>query len=96
LILNNGLKIRLLGVKENPGKKGDAIQFLREKTRGKKIFLKFDTTIKYDDNNTLLCYLYLFNKTFLNAHLIKNGLVDVDTAFDYKYRSKFLSERIAT
>jgi len=25
--------------------------------------------------------------------LIKNGLVDVDTAFDYKYKEKFLNLR---
>ncbi|MGQ9848170.1 MAG: DNA methyltransferase [Bacteroidales bacterium] len=89
LILNNGLKVRLLGVKEKPEKIGEAVQFLRDKTRGQKAFIKFDS-IKYDENNNLLCYLYLWNKTFLNAHLIKNGLVDVDTTFDYKYKSKFI------
>jgi len=92
LILNDGLKIRLLGVKEKPGKNGEAIQFLKEKTRGQKVFIKFDN-IKYDEKNNLLCYLYLWNKTFINAHLIKNGLVDVDTAFDYKYKEKFLNLR---
>jgi len=93
LILNNGLKIRLLGVKERPEKNGGAIQFLKEKALGKKVFLKFDT-IKHDEENNLLCYLYLSNKTFLNAHLIKNDLVEVDTKFDYKYKSKFLQKRI--
>jgi len=43
-------------------------------------------TVKYDNENNLLCYLYLWNKTFLNAHLIKYGFVDVDTALDYKYK----------
>jgi site-specific DNA-methyltransferase (adenine-specific) len=93
LILNNGLKIRLLGVKEKPEKHSEAIQFLREKIHGQKVFLKFDV-MKYDEEGNLLCYLYLRNKTFINAHLIKNGLVDVDTTFDYKYKSKFLSESI--
>ncbi len=93
LILNNGLKIRLLGVKEKPDKNGEAIEFLREKTSGQKVFLKFDA-IKYDEENNLLCYLYLWNKTFLNAHLIKNGLVDVDTTCDFRYKSKFLSVRV--
>ena len=95
LILNNGLKIRLLGVKERPEKNGEAVKFLREKTSGQKVFIKFDD-IKYDDKNNLLCYLYLWNKTFLNVHLIKKGLVDVDTALDYKYKTKFLSERKVT
>ena len=73
----------------------EAIEFLREKTCGQKIFLKFDDNIKYDEKHNLLCYLYLSNKTFLNAHLIKNGLVDVDPSFDYKCKSKFLLERNA-
>jgi site-specific DNA-methyltransferase (adenine-specific) len=93
LILNNGLKIRLLGVKERPEENGRAIQFLKEKALGQKVFIKFDT-IKYDEENNLLCYLYLSNKTFLNAHLIRSGLVDVDMEFDYKYKSKFLSNRM--
>ncbi len=90
LILNNGLKIKLLGVKERPEKIKEAVQFLREKTKKQKVFMKFDN-IKYDEGKNLLCYLYLWNKTFLNAHLIKNGLVDVDTTFDYKYKKKFLN-----
>ena len=89
LILNNGLKIKLLGVKEKPEKNRKAIQFLREKMQGQKLFMKFDE-VKYDNGNNLLCYLYLRNKTFLNAHLIKNNLVDVDTTLDYKYKSRFL------
>ncbi len=47
LILDNGLKIRLFVVKKNPERNGEAIQFLREKTCGQKVFIKFDTT-KYD------------------------------------------------
>jgi len=90
LILNDGLTIKLLGVKEKAERNGEAIQFLREKTRGQRVFLKFDA-IKHDEKNNLLCYLYLRNKTFLNAHLIKSGLVDVDCSLDYRYRSKFKS-----
>lgn len=89
LILNNGLKIRLIGIKEKHEKEREAIQFLKEKTSGQKVFIKFDS-VKYDKKNNLLCYLYLQNKTFLNAHLIKNGLVDVNTSIHYKYKAKFL------
>jgi len=92
LVLNNGLKVRLLGVKEKPEMKAQAIEFLKDKIRGQKVFMKFDTA-KYDQDNNLLCYLYLQNKTFLNAHLIKRGLVDVDTSTDCKLRNKFLAAR---
>jgi site-specific DNA-methyltransferase (adenine-specific) len=68
---------------------GKAVQFLKEKLRGEKVFLKFDTT-KYDSEENLLCYLYLKNKTFINAHLIKNNLADVDSSITFKYKDKFL------
>jgi len=90
LILNNNLIIKLLGIKEKLGKSEVAIQFLKEKTKGQKIFLKFDS-VKHDEKNNLFCYLYLKNNTFINAHLIKLGLVDTDISMDYKYKSKFLS-----
>jgi len=87
--LSNDLTIRLIGIKEDPIINGKAILFLSEKTKGKKVFLKFDSE-KYDSENNLLCYLYLENKTFINAHLIKNGLVLVDRDIDFKYKEKFL------
>ena len=89
LIIGDGLKVKLLGIRKNPEMSSQAIQFLRDKTRGQKVFMKFDT-IKHDRDNNLLCYLYLQNKTFLNAHLVKRGLVDVDTSLDYKFKEKFL------
>ena len=61
-----------------------------EKTKGRKVFMRFDS-VKYDAANQLLCYLYLDNKTFLNAHLLKNGLADVDFSYDFKYKNKFES-----
>jgi site-specific DNA-methyltransferase (adenine-specific) len=91
LVLDNGLKVKLLGVSEKPKTKEDAVRFLTEKTKGQKVFMKFDQQ-KYDEEDNLLCYLYLQNKTFLNAHLIKLGLADADDSLDYKYKAKFLIE----
>ena len=86
--LNNDLIIKLIGVKSDPVVNGKATAFLIEKTKGKKVFMKYDN-VKYDSENNLLCYLYLENKTFLNAHLIKNGLAEVDSNTDFKYKEKF-------
>lgn len=94
VLLNNGLKIRLLGVESRADKIHEAIAFLKSKTRGQKVFIRHDE-VKFDGDNNLLCYLYLKNKTFLNGHLIKKGLVNVDESFDFKYRKKFISERNA-
>lgn len=86
--LNNGLVIKLIGIKEDPFINGRATEYLREKTKGQKVFLRYDN-LKYDKDNHLLCYLYLENKTFVNAHLIKSGLVRVDNEIDFKYKTKF-------
>lgn len=87
--LSNGLVIRLLGIKPNPQYRTQAISFLQEKFRKRKVFLKYDA-VKYDNENNLLCYVYLDNKTFINNHLVRTGFVDVDTSFDYTCRKKFL------
>jgi site-specific DNA-methyltransferase (adenine-specific) len=88
--LNNDLVVRLIGVKEKEAANGQAIRYLIEKTKGQKVFMKFDNQ-KYDDRNNLLCYLYLSNKTFINAHIIKEGLADADGLTDFKYKNKFLN-----
>lgn len=90
IVLDNDLKVRLIGVKENKAINGKAIQFLNEKLKGQKVFLKFDTT-KYDKEGNLLCYLYLKNKTFINAHLIKNHLAKADFSMNFRYRDKFIA-----
>jgi len=87
--LSNGLIVRLIGVRENKALNAMAIIFITEKTRGQKVFLKFDNQ-KHDTNNHVLCYLFLKNKTFLNAHLIKEGFAEVDCSIDFKYRDKFM------
>jgi site-specific DNA-methyltransferase (adenine-specific) len=86
--LNTGLTVKLLGVKTNPKKIEIAKKFLFDKTNKQKVFLKFDD-LKYDIDNNLMCYLYLQNKTFINAHLIREGCVFVDNEIDYRLKDKF-------
>jgi len=90
ILLNNDLVIKLIGVKTKRKMLDKAMEFLQAKLKNQKVFIRFDNS-KYDSDNNLLCYLYLQNKTFINAHLIKAGLVDVDDKFDYKYKLKFLN-----
>ncbi len=89
VILDNNLTVKLLGVEESPTANDQAIEYLANKTQGQKVFLKYDSE-KYDESNQMLCYLYLKNKTFLNAHLIKNGLAVADRNRNYRLRDKFI------
>ena len=88
VVLSNGLTVRLIGIKQDPIVNGKATDFLVSKLKGKKVFLRYDET-KYDTENHLMVYLYLENKTFINAHLLKNKLVLVDDSVDFKYKTKF-------
>ncbi len=88
MVLDTGLKVKLLGVEPIEARRKEAVEFLRKKTKGQKVFLRFDKE-KYDDKNELIGYVYLRNKTFLNAHLIKAGLVNPDSTCHHRYAKKF-------
>lgn len=86
--LNSGLVVRLLGVEPDPTTAVQARQYIASKTKGHKVFMRFDD-VKYDADNNLMCYLYLENKTFINAHLLKEKLALPDIITPYRYRQKF-------
>jgi site-specific DNA-methyltransferase (adenine-specific) len=90
MVLDNGEKVKLIGVKGNETHIQEAILFLEDLVKGTKVYLKQEESQQYDAENNLLCYLYLKNRTFVNAHLIKSGYVDVDGSWDYQKRDKFL------
>jgi len=90
VLLNNGLVVQLIGIKTRPSTATEAMEFLRQKTAKRKVFMKYDNK-KHSTDGTLLCYLYLDNKTFINNHLIRTRYVDVDTSYDYSCKKKFLS-----
>ena len=88
--LNNGLSVKLLGIKPIPEFENEAVEFLQKKFKKRKVFLKYDS-IKYDSENNLLCYVYLDNKTFVNNHLVRTGYVCVDTDLEYSCKKKFIN-----
>ncbi len=90
IILSNGIKFKLLGIKENLEKINDAIEYLSSMVCGKPVFIKYDE-FRHDNDNNLIGYLYLKNKTFVNLHMIKSKLVYVDKKHIFKYLSKFES-----
>lgn len=90
LQLSNDLKIRLIGIKRNLLTSDQAVAYLVNLVRGKRVFIRYDS-VKYDEENNLMVYLYLENRTFVNAHLLKRKLATVDCSFDFKYKSKFMA-----
>lgn len=89
--LSNGLVVKLIGVSAKPEFEIQAMEFLKQKFHKRKVFLKYDA-IKYDAQDTLLCYVYLDNRTFVNKHLIRTGYVDVDRQSVYRQKEKFIEE----
>ncbi|HOP95189.1 MAG TPA: DNA methyltransferase [Dictyoglomaceae bacterium] len=85
--LDTGLIVKFLGVKIN--RKEDTIQYLQDHILWKNVFLRFHYT-EVIEENTLMAYVYLKNKIFVNAYLIKSGLASPDFSMNHKYKEKFI------
>ena len=91
IVLSNGLTVRLIGIKPKVEYFSNAVEYLQSKFSKRKVFMKHDS-VKYDEDNNLLCYLYLDNKTFINRHLLRTGFVDLDDSTDFKYKKTFAED----
>ncbi len=85
--LNTGLFVKFLGVKVN--KKEDVLKYLREYILKREVFLRFDNGAVLNEN-TVEAYVYLKNKIFVNAYLIKSGMAEADKSKEYRYKRKFI------
>ncbi|MCX5891882.1 MAG: DNA methyltransferase [Deltaproteobacteria bacterium] len=84
--LDSGLTVGFLGVK---AVQEEAMRrYLTERLLGKFVILKFDGEAPLDQQS-LEAYVYLKNKLFINAYLIKSGLAEADTAVKHKLTAKF-------
>lgn len=86
--LTNDMVVRLIGIRSRAGKEPDAMKWLWERLKGQSVSLKFDQA-KFDEENHLLSYVYLKNKTFVNLHLLRSNLVQLDESFPFRYRERF-------
>jgi site-specific DNA-methyltransferase (adenine-specific) len=80
LRLSNNQVIRLLGVVSKPECENDAVEFLRGKVAGEQVFLKYDSQVAAEPDRPRV-YLYLKNRTFINAQLIKSNLAELDETY---------------
>ena len=91
LILDTGLKVKLLGIILNPYKMDELKNYLNKFVLKKEITLKFDKKHHVESKDMIHAYVYLKNKIFINSFIIKSGLAKVDTSTDYEMKSKFVA-----
>ncbi len=86
LKLDTGLVVKFKGIVIT--KIRETLEYLNRYILNKQVFLKFDRGATPVDQNTVEAYVYLKNRIFVNAYLIKSGLavVDRDAAFDLRKR----------
>ena len=85
--LNTGLLVKFLGV--NIVDKDRAIKYLKEYLLKKEVMLRLESNSVLN-KNTIFAYVYLKNKIFINAYLIKSGIAQADREKEYKLKRKFL------
>jgi site-specific DNA-methyltransferase (adenine-specific) len=88
LQLEDGGEIKLLGIAPLPERENAALLYLKKFVLNKPVFLKFDAGVHAPDG-VLHAYVYLENKTFINAKMIKNGLVNPDTETEHRLSARF-------
>jgi modification methylase len=82
--IDTGLNVRFLGVQII--KKAETMDYLRRRILGKNIMIKDEQAM---GNNMASAYVYLKNRIFVNAYLIKVGFGSPDLSIEHRLRKKF-------
>lgn len=85
LRLADGGLVHLLGIRPRAGREEAAVDYLKTKVLNRPVFLKHTET----HEGNLRAYVYMENKTFINAKLLKEGLVEVDPSVEHHYSARF-------
>jgi DNA modification methylase len=94
ILLDNGTMVNFLGVLVDKGH--ETKKYLQDYLLGKAVILK--NTQEIGKNGRVSSYVYLKNRIFINAYLIKSGLASPDDQVDHRYSKKFrlLAEKAVT
>jgi DNA modification methylase len=87
LKLDTGLFVKFLGVEIID--KERAIKYFRKYLLKKEIMLKIESNSVLDEN-TIQAYVYLKNRIFINAYLIKLGIARADRTKEYRLKTRFI------
>ncbi|WP_297453073.1 site-specific DNA-methyltransferase [Persephonella sp.] len=88
LKLNTGLTVKFRGIIIKNLE--DTISYLKQYVLKKDIYLKFDKGYKIDNKDSVEAYVYLKNKIFINAYLLKEGFASVDIDSEFDLKNKFI------
>lgn len=91
ITLSDGVTVKLIGVVAIQDQQEAAVQFLKDRTRGKRVFIRAEKEGFGSGKKPMPVYLFLKNKTHLNAHLIKHKLAVADRKSTYKFKNRFIS-----
>jgi len=90
IVLDTGLKVKLLGVKIDSENTDKVLQYLKEFVLKKEVIIKFDKNSNSENKETIAAYVYLKNKIFINLYLIKSGLAKPDITKEFDQKEKFI------
>jgi DNA modification methylase len=82
LLLNTGEWVSFLGCRIVNGP--EALRYLLQRIKGKKVILKNETP----SGGRIAAYVYLKNRIFVNAHLLKSGAAEADGS-EHRLKAKF-------
>jgi DNA modification methylase len=85
ILLDNGKLVNFLGVVIDQGE--ETRKYLQDYLLGKAVILK--ETREIGRNGVVSGYVYLKNRIFINAYLIKSGLASPDCRVEHRYAEKF-------
>lgn len=102
LVLDNGEKVRLVGV-DTPETKDprkpvqyfgqEATNFTKQMVEGKKVWVEFDQANAHvghkDKYGRTLAYVFREDGKFLNAEIVSNGFGHAYTQYPFKYANEF-------
>ncbi len=90
VVLKDGTRLSLCGVKAREETRDKAVAFLTKHTKSQPVYYKVDPLAAPGEDGKVPAYLYLKNRTFLNAQMVRRGLADPDAGGEYKKKERFM------
>ncbi len=87
LKLDTGLIVKLRGITTT--NRDAVLSYMRKYLLKKKVYIKFDKGYTANDNE-VEAYVYLKNKIFVNAYLIKSGFASVNKNSEFDLKERFV------